>query len=184
SELHDVIGKSYNDLSPEDKKRFWILMDKQKDTLFYSNKYSREVENNYDKVQHCVSGLWIGSNYGYGAGVIVAWTIEKLDSLKATIFDMMGMRKKWQIGFDWYDYAWTVAGAALGFFLCYAEEERVKGVLASFSTREKRFDTFYTPPYFNNYGEGMGKFDPIVPFGSDSSQSKLDKSIDEMLNKL
>ncbi|MTH48944.1 PAAR domain-containing protein [Intestinirhabdus alba] len=179
NDLHDVVGVNYNSLSGEDKLRFMKLRGKQKETRFYGGKYSDEpTDTNYDKVQHMAAGMWLGANYSYGIGVVTAWTVEKLDTCKAIFGELIGTRRPHHIGFDWYDYAWAVAGAAIGYLLVYVDDERCKKTLSLFATSAESFDSFYVPPDIVNY-KGMGTFDPIY---GDTAE-KIDESLNPIFIK-
>ncbi|MEY0017671.1 PAAR domain-containing protein [Providencia rettgeri] len=177
SDLHEVVGKNFKTLSSEDKKRFWLLHDQQKKTLFYGDKYSdgNPTDPGYDKVQHIIAGLWLGSNYTYASGVITAWSVEKIDTYKAVFGELTGTRLRHHIGFDWYDYAFTVAGSALGHLLKNVDDDRCLKALTKFTTGQVRFDSFYTPPKLDYLG--MGKIDPIFPVSGGNSE-KIDNSLD------
>lgn len=123
------------------------------------------------------AGLWLGSNYSYGVGVIAAWGIEKIDTYKALIGDLTKSRKQHHVGFDWYDYAFTVAGTALGFLLTHVEDNRCLKGLTKFATGAVRFDSFYVAPKLDYLG--MGKFDSIFPISGGNAE-KVDKSLDEI----
>ncbi len=180
SDLHEVVGKNYYSLPNEDQKRFKLLISKQKNTNFYGDNYSDDKNDpNYDKVQHIIAGLWLGSNYTYATGVITAWSVEKIDTYKAIFGELTGTRQRHHIGFDWYDYAFTVAGSALGHLLKNVDDDRCLRALTKFSTGQVRFDSFYTPPKLDYLG--MGKIDPIFPVSGGNSD-KIDKSLDEIFN--
>ena len=156
-------------------------MSKQVNTTFFDSKYSKDSSDlNYDKVQHIIAGLWLGSSYTYAAGVMTAWTVEKIDTYKAIFGEITGTRQQHHIGFDWYDYAFTVAGSALGHLLKNVDEGRCLKGLSKFSTKQIRFDSFYTPPKLDYLG--IGKFDPLIPVPGYSSD-KIDKSLDIIFNE-
>lgn len=178
SDFHEVVGKNFYSLQKADQKRFWLLHSKQNKTLFYGDKYSSQKNDpGYDKVQHIIAGLWLGSNYTYAAGVMTAWSVEKIDTYKAVFGELTNTRKTYQIGFDWYDYAFTVAGSALGHLLKNVDDDRCLKALTKFATGQVRFDSFYTPPKLDYLG--MGKIDPIFPVSGGNS-AKIDNSLDEI----
>ncbi|UNH38588.1 hypothetical protein [Moellerella wisconsensis] len=107
---------------------------------------------------------------------MTAWSVEKIDSYKAIFGELTNTRKTYQIGFDWYDYAFTVAGSALGHLLKNVDDNRCLA-LTKFATEQVRFDAFYTPPKLDYLG--MGKIDPIFPVSGGNSE-KIDKSLDEI----
>ncbi len=181
SDLHDVVGKNYYSQPAEDQRRFKLLISKQKNTMFFGDMYSPDKNDpNYDKVQHIIAGLWLGSNYTYASGVMTAWSVEKVDTYKAIFGELTGTRKPHHIGFDWYDYAFTVAGAALGHLLKYVDDNRCLKALNKFATEQVKFDSFYTPPKLDYLG--MGKIDPIFPVSGGNAE-KIDKSLDEIFKK-
>ncbi|UNH30431.1 hypothetical protein [Moellerella wisconsensis] len=108
---------------------------------------------------------------------MTAWSVEKIDSYKAIFGELTNTRKTYQIGFDWYDYAFTVAGSALGHLLKNVDDNRCLKALTKFATEQVRFDAFYTPPKLDYLG--MGKIDPIFPVSGGNSE-KIDKSLDEI----
>ncbi|WP_127959535.1 PAAR domain-containing protein [Serratia microhaemolytica] len=183
SDLHDVVGKNFDSLSSTDKKRFFILIDRQVKTNFYGLMYNHdkrdpsygEHEYNYDKVQHLIAGLWLGSKYSYSTGLMTAWAVEKIDTYKVVWGELTGTRKRHHIGFDWYDYAFTVAGAALGHLLSSVEAQRCLKDLTLFASGAAKFDSFYTPPKLNYLG--IGKIDPVFPVTGGNSE-QIERSLD------
>ncbi|UNH41734.1 hypothetical protein MNY66_11875 [Moellerella wisconsensis] len=91
--------------------------------------------------------------------------------------ELTGTRQQHHIGFDWYDYAFTVAGSALGHLLKNVDDDRCLKALIKFATGQVRFDFFYTPPKLDYLG--MDKIDPIFPVSSGNSE-KIDNSLDEI----
>lgn len=182
SDLHEIIGKNFQTLLTEDKKRFWLLHEQQNKTLFYGDKYSDgdPTDPGYDKVQHIIAGLWLGSNYTYAAGVMTAWSVEKIDTYKAVFGELTDTRQRHHIGFDWYDYAFTVAGSSLGHLLKNVDDDRCLRGLTKFATEQTTFDSFYTPPKLDYLG--MGKLDPIFTVSGGNSE-KIDKSLDMIFNE-
>lgn len=186
SDLNDIVGKSYDNLEEQDKPRFWALLDLQTETQFFGTSFGLSAtggpDKHFDKVQHCVSGMKLAADYSYSVGLLAGWFVEKIDTFKAVILDMFNKKESWHIGFDWYDYAFTVAGAALGHLFAHTDDQKAHYVLYKFASGEKQFDSFYQPPEFKDY-KGMGKFDPLFPMNGNSADL-LDKSIDEMLKNL
>ncbi|MEI9749156.1 hypothetical protein [Moellerella wisconsensis] len=108
---------------------------------------------------------------------MTARSVEKIDTYKAVYGELTGTRQQHHIGFDWYDYAFTVAGSALGHLLKNVDDDRCLKALIKFATGQVKFNSFYTPPKLDYLG--MGKIDPIFPVSSGNSE-KIDNSLDEI----
>jgi|GEM_PF-6067539 len=155
SDLCDVVGKNYFSLELADQNRFVILNSLQKETSFFGKiTYSNNLKDtHYDKVQHCVNGLYFGTKWNKDVGYLISEVVEQIDTMKAILGDLTKTRAPHHVGYDLYDHAWTMAGSTLGAIIAKSDIQKVKAILQRFVIQQIKFDSFYTPPYFDHYGQ-------------------------------
>jgi hypothetical protein len=122
---------------------------------------------------------------GQTTGVVAGWVAEKVDTFKRIWGTVRGHLQPHQVGFDWQDFEWTSAGAALGDALTDCDEDSGKKLMQGFATASLRLDKLYQPVILTQADtDGFLEFDPFVSPGAETKVDRIDAAIELMRGKL